>query len=110
MAARNHFDTHIGKPQMLLGTVLAQLAGRFWCKVAGLSRTGIMAKMTATGTELFQERHFDQQVIILCVRWYRSYKLSSRDLVDMMGERGIESAHTTILRRVQRYVPEFEKR
>jgi transposase-like protein len=28
----------------------------------------------------------------------------------MMGERGIELAHTTILRWVQRYVPEFEKR
>src|SRR3954449_9192710 len=27
----------------------------------------------------------------------------------MMGERGIELAHTTILRWVQRYVPEFEK-
>src|SRR5438309_8636929 len=37
------------------------------------------------------------------------YKLSSRDLVEMMGERGIELAHTTILRWVQRYVPEFEK-
>jgi transposase-like protein len=55
-------------------------------------------------------RHFDQQVIILCVRWYLSYKLSSRDLVDMIGERGIELAHTTILRWVQRYVPECEKR
>jgi transposase-like protein len=69
-----------------------------------------MARMTATGTELFKGRHFDQQVIILCVRWYLSYKLSSRDLADMMGERGIELAHTTILRWVQRYVPEFEKR
>ncbi len=78
-------------------------------QVAGLSRTGIMARMTATGTELFKGRHFDQQVIILCVRWYLSYKLSSRDLVDMIGERGIELAHTTILRWVQRYVPEFEK-
>ena len=66
--------------------------------------------MTATGTELFKGRHFNQQVIIQCVRWYLSYKLSSRDLVDMMGERGIELAHTTILRWVQRYVPEFEKR
>jgi len=28
----------------------------------------------------------------------------------MMGERGVELAHTTILRWVQRYVPEFEKR
>jgi transposase-like protein len=37
-------------------------------------------------------------------------KLSSRDLVQMMAERGIELAHTTILRWVQRYVPDFEKR
>src|SRR3954463_3308288 len=60
--------------------------------------------------DLFKGRHFDQQVIMLCVRWYLSYKLSSRDLVNMMDERGIVLAHTTILRWVQRYVPEFEKR
>ena len=59
---------------------------------------------------LFKGRHFDQQVIMLCVRWYLSYKLSSRDLVNMMDERGIVLAHTTILPWVQRYVPEFEKR
>ena len=47
---------------------------------------------------------------MLCVRWYLSYKLSSRDLVNMMDERGMVLAHTTILRWVQRYVPEFEKR
>ena len=35
---------------------------------------------------------------------------SSRDLVQMMAERGIALAHTTILRWVQRYVPDFEKR
>ena len=66
--------------------------------------------MKPSDTDLFKGRHFDQQVIILCVRWYLGYKLSSRDLVEMMGERGIELAHTTILRWVQRYVPEFEKR
>jgi transposase-like protein len=66
--------------------------------------------MTADDADLFKGRHFDQQVIILCVRWYLTYKLSSRDLVNMMGERGIELAHTTILRWVQRYVPIFEKR
>jgi transposase-like protein len=66
--------------------------------------------MNAVGSDLFKGRHFDQQVIILCVRWYLGYKLSSRDLVEMMGERGIELAHTTILRWVQRYVPEFVKR
>jgi transposase-like protein len=58
----------------------------------------------------FKGRHFDQEIIVLCVRWYLSFKLSSRDLVQMMSERGITLAHTTILRWVQRYVPEFEKR
>src|SRR2546430_5025406 len=58
----------------------------------------------------FKGRHFDQEIIVLCGRWYLSFKLSSRDLVQMMSERGIDLAHTTILRWVQRYVPEFEKR
>ena len=60
--------------------------------------------------DLFKGLHFDHEVVILCVRWYVTYKLSSRDLVSMMGERGIELAHTTILRWVQRYIPEFGKR
>jgi transposase-like protein len=60
--------------------------------------------------DLFKGRHFDREVIILCVRWYLRYKLSYRDLVEMMAERGLSLAHTTIMRWVQRYVPEFEKR
>jgi len=60
--------------------------------------------------ELFKGRHFDQEIIILCVRWYITFKLSFRDLVQMMAERGITLSHTTILRWVQQYVPEFEKR
>jgi transposase-like protein len=56
-----------------------------------------------------QGRRFDREVIVLCVRWYLSYKLSSRDLVEMMSERGSPLAHMTILRWVQRYVPVFEK-
>ncbi|MBC8749485.1 transposase-like protein [Paraburkholderia sp. WC7.3d] len=60
--------------------------------------------------ELFAGRHFDRDVIILCVRWYLRYKLSLRDLVEMMAERGPSLAHTTILRWVRRYAPEFVKR
>jgi transposase-like protein len=60
--------------------------------------------------ELFKGRHFDQEIVILCIGWYLSFKLSYRDLVVMMGERGIDLAHTTILRWVQHYTPEFEKR
>jgi transposase-like protein len=44
------------------------------------------------------------------VRWYLRYKLSLRDLVEMMAERALDIAHTTIMRWVQRYVPEFERR
>lgn len=61
-------------------------------------------------SDLFKGRHFEQEIIVLCVRWYLRYKLSYRDLVEMMAERGLPIAHTTILRWVQRYAPEFDKR
>jgi hypothetical protein len=32
---------------------------------------------------LFRGRHFDRQIIVLCVSWYTSFKLSLRDLVIM---------------------------
>jgi transposase-like protein len=61
--------------------------------------------------DVFKGRHFDRQIIVLCVSWYTtSFKLSLRDLVIMMADRGISVTHTTILRWVQRYPPEFEKR
>ena len=49
--------------------------------------------------ELFEGRHFDREIIILCVRWYLRFKLSFRDLVEMMAERGLGLAHTTIMLR-----------
>lgn len=58
---------------------------------------------------LFSGRHFNHEIIVLCVRWYVSYKLSYRDLVAIMAERNVDVAHSTILRWVQRYVPEFAK-
>jgi transposase-like protein len=61
-------------------------------------------------SSLFRGRHFDRTVIILCVRWYITYKLSYRDLVEMMAERGVDVSHTSILRWDQCYLPEFEKR
>ncbi|MBT2326712.1 IS6 family transposase [Variovorax paradoxus] len=60
--------------------------------------------------DLFKGRHFEREIIVLCVRWYLRFKLSLRDLVEMMAERGLALAHTTIMRWVQRFVPEFEKR
>ena len=59
---------------------------------------------------IYRRRRFEAEIIELCVRWYITYRLSYRDLVAMMAERGLAVSHTTILRWVIRYVPEFEKR
>ena len=69
-----------------------------------------MNRLTESVQALFKGRHFNSEIITLCVRWYITYKLSYRDLQAMTGERGISIAHTTILRWVQQYVPEFAKR
>jgi transposase-like protein len=59
---------------------------------------------------IYAKRQFDTEIIVLCVRWYVTYRLSYRDLVAMTAERGVIISHTTIMRWVIRYVPEFEKR
>jgi transposase-like protein len=46
----------------------------------------------------------------LCVRWYLRYKLSTRELVEMMAERGVILVHTTILSWVLALRAEFERR
>jgi transposase-like protein len=59
---------------------------------------------------MFDGRHFDREIIIVCVRLYLHYRLSLRDLVEMMAERGVSLAHTTIVRWVKRFTPVFVKR
>jgi transposase-like protein len=49
-------------------------------------------------------------IVLWCARGYLRYQLSYRDLVAMMGERGMAVAHTTILRWVQHDTADFEKR
>src|SRR5271157_5105531 len=58
----------------------------------------------------FKWRHFEAEIMLLCVRWYVRYSLSYRDLEEMMRERGLSVDHTTIYRWVQSYAPELEKR
>ncbi|WP_432431036.1 IS6 family transposase [Mesorhizobium erdmanii] len=54
---------------------------------------------------MFKGRHFDQSVILLCIRWYLAYGLSLRDLREMMAERGISVDHSTIHRWVVHFAP-----
>lgn len=58
----------------------------------------------------FKWRHFEAEIILLCVRWYVRYSLSYRDLEEMMRERGLLVDHSTIYRWVQHYAPEIDKR
>jgi transposase, IS6 family len=59
---------------------------------------------------LFRGRHFEDQIIILCVRWYLRYSLSYRDLEEIMAERGLSVDHSTVWRWVQRYAPVLNQR
>ena len=58
----------------------------------------------------FKWRHFEPEIILLCVRWYCRYQLSYRDLAEMMRERGLSVHHSTLFRWVQVYAPEINKR
>ena len=64
---------------------------------------GYCVEATVGEDAVFKGRHFDQSVILLCVRWYLAYNLSLRNLEEMMAERGISVDHATVHRWVVRY-------
>jgi transposase, IS6 family len=59
---------------------------------------------------LFKGRHFEAEIIILCVRRYLRYALSLRNLEEIMAERNIQVDHVTIWRWIQRFAPELNRR
>lgn len=59
---------------------------------------------------MFKGRHFDQSVILLCVRWYLAYGLSLRDLKEIMAERGICVDHSMNHRWVVHFSPQLLER
>lgn len=66
--------------------------------------------MRESRPELFRGRHFRDEVIVLCVRWYLRYPLSYRNLEEMMAERGLAVDHSTIARWVLTYAPFLNER
>ena len=60
--------------------------------------------------KLFKWKHFLPEIILLCIRWYLKYKLSFRNLVEMMLERGLSIVHTTIMRWTHQFSPVINKR
>src|ERR1041385_3287164 len=59
---------------------------------------------------LFKGRHFEAEIIVLCVRWSLRYPLSFRQLEEILAERNLSVDHVTIWRWVQRYSPELHRR
>jgi IS6 family transposase len=48
---------------------------------------------------------FPPEIIVFALRWYLRYGLSSRDVEELLAERGIEVDHMTMYRWVQRLTP-----
>jgi transposase-like protein len=53
----------------------------------------------------FAGYRFPPEAIMLAVLWYLRYRLSYRDVEELLVERGIEVNHVTIHRWVQRFIP-----
>ncbi len=57
----------------------------------------------------FKWRHFEAEIILVCVRWYLRYALSYRDLEELMLERVLSELRTRS-KKLACYAPELEKR
>jgi transposase-like protein len=66
--------------------------------------------VTRSRPAVFRGRHFEDAIILLCVRWYLRYSLTYRDLEEIMAERNLSVDHVTIWRSVQRCAPVLNQR
>jgi transposase-like protein len=56
----------------------------------------------------FKGAHFPQEIILTCVRWYVAYPLSTRQVEELVRERGVPVDHATVNRWVIKYTPLLE--
>src|SRR5215208_3387989 len=57
----------------------------------------------------FKGAHFPPEVILMGIRWYVAYPLSTRHVEELMLERGVHVDHSTINRWVIKYSPQLEE-
>ena len=57
-----------------------------------------MATPRSTRDPVFLGRWFQDEVIIVAVRWYLTYPLSYRQVCEMLRDRGIAVAPSTVMR------------
>lgn len=59
-------------------------------------------------TVSFKGAHFPKEIILMGVCWYLAYPLSTRHVVELMAERGVEVDHSTINCWVSKYNLQLE--
>src|ERR1041384_663050 len=57
----------------------------------------------------FKGAHFPPEVILMGVRWYVAYPLSTRHVEELVEARGVKVDHSTINRWVVKYSPQLEE-
>jgi len=57
----------------------------------------------------FKGMRFPAELILVCIRWYAAYPLSTRHLEEMREERGVLVDHSTVSRWAIRFLPLLEK-
>ena len=57
----------------------------------------------------FKGAHFPKEIILMGVRWYVAYPLSTRHVEELMEERGVDVDHSTINRWTIKYSPLLEE-
>ncbi len=57
----------------------------------------------------FTKKEFPSETILMAVRWYVAYKLSYRDIEELLAERGVLVDHAALHRWVLEYAPQLEE-
>jgi transposase-like protein len=81
----------------------------------GLDRAGRQKYACRTYRRTFTENtvsafsgyRWPRDVIVMAVRWYLAYPLSSRQVLELLAERGIDVSHRTVLNWVQTFGPQL---
>ena len=66
-------------------------------------------RITARSGSAFSGYRFPDDIIALAVRWYLRYRLSYADLAELLAERGVHVAPSTIFDWVQQFTPLYQE-
>ena len=62
---------------------------------------------TEDSASAFSGYRWPRDVILTAVRWYLAYPLSSRQVLELLAERGVDVSHRTVLNWVQAFGPQL---